>query len=171
MHLDDWISPSRLVGPVRRQEDRQRLQQVIARNNWMQLAEEEHAEPQADAGHVFEVKLNVSDFDLHELKVKICFGLVIITGQHEEDLHDPEHDRWGHEFPLHGSRRFKRTVTLPRGVDEDQLQAALTPDGYLILYTPAAAHVSRKLNSPPFHPQTRTTRLLKDVLREQMSKA
>ncbi len=67
----------------------------------------------------------MSDFHPHELKVKICFGLVTVQGQHEKDFRDVGDDvcnRWGHEIKVdssgHTSRftlKFKRTSNASSG--------------------------------------------------------
>jgi len=121
MHLDDWIPPYELIGPVT-PNDRRTMQRLLANDEdkWTQV------KVPVRVRNVFEVKLNVSDFQPHEIKVTTCYGLVTIQGQESHEDTAPG------EEPRH----FKRTLMLPHGVSPHQLHAKLGEDGHLILCAP-----------------------------------
>lgn len=121
MHLDDWIPPYELIGPVT-PNDRRSIQRLLAndKDKWTQV------KVPMRVRSVFEAKLNVSDFQPHEIKVTTCYCLVMIQGQESHEDTAPS------EEPKH----FKRTLMLPHGVSAHQLHAKLGEDGHLFLCAP-----------------------------------
>jgi len=135
MHLDDWISPNELIGSIL--EDDKKIMELLHQGNGIPEPPPSPTPPATLRKDVFEIKLNVSDYEPKELKVKMCNGLVSIEGRHEEDT-KPEHDWRGVELQGYGhiSTHFKRTFTLPKNVFDEQLRVNLTEDGHLVLHAP-----------------------------------
>ncbi|XP_057380102.1 alpha-crystallin A chain-like [Daphnia carinata] len=74
----------------------------------------------------FQITVDVSHFDPSEITVKTTDNNIIVHGKHEE-----RKDRYSTV-----SREFRRRVTIPRGVNPEQVTSTMSPDGVLTIMAP-----------------------------------
>ncbi|XP_039250488.1 body wall muscle protein HR-29-like [Styela clava] len=82
----------------------------------------------------YEMKISVQDFEPEDLKVKVQGNDLIVEARKEEKKE--EGGMLAHSF-----RQFRRTFTLPEGVDKKNLTSALSRGGILEIEAPRVAPV------------------------------
>lgn len=75
---------------------------------------------------IFKVSLDVSQFKLEELEVKIVNGFVVVHGKHEENCDD-------HGFI---AREFTRKYMLPTFCKQEETTVTITPENILMIQAP-----------------------------------
>ncbi|XP_013782539.1 protein lethal(2)essential for life-like [Limulus polyphemus] len=108
-------------------------------------------------GDKFQVLLDVSHFEPHEINVKTVENCVVIEGKHEEKPDE-------HGFI---SRQFVRRYMLPKEVDPQTVQSSLSSDGILTIEAPKKALEDKQPNERVVQIQMSDKPALKESQQEQ----
>lgn len=140
MSLDDWVPPADVIGAIfaRPGEPQQKDSTLAASANANATAavpSTSTAVPNSNK-NVFEVKLNVTDYNPETLKVTVANGFITVEANHEEtktEKDEQDNEVISEEFV---SMHFKRSFAIPPNAIEDKLECKMTADGHLILSAP-----------------------------------